>query len=522
MLSSTNLTTNQNYVYQSIVENEPFPFFLKNAIAKCSEDLKKTEAVLFEYYYKSLMGPKTEPMDKIDHWIYEIVKLAGGINASDLKRAGKFIEKLTEKIGVSNAYLVLYRCKQLAYGIKMANKNFKDFERNNEISNALSFFGEQIEELTKNLNLNFQENLLVPKDNEKFDKADVNRDFIKSFENEILPDNSLNEVQTSINATEVTSDKKLKETITSIDKQNTKVALSFLPQKKVIAPKQSLKVLFITGAIAAAIFGAVIGFKTYFYPILDPLSEKTFSHLSHAVLWQDLETKKMKCLNALEIFKTAKNSNEIYGTCNFNNDRSPYAQCLIPQISPPLALGIFSNDYVKRKMHDLRKIIVPMQFVEAGYEVKLRQSKNPQEICTILQEVEQEFGRPIDHLLLSMHGNPTDSDWEKGDLNTATQFPENCFKSLHSQASISLLSCSAGSLSPQYNLAQHIAEVTQRKVFAPRADVSSSEFHVIKERNSSLAIRFISKRWIAETFSETIPFGVDFTRIFYPKNRKKN
>lgn len=212
MVNNTNFPFTRNYVYQPICENESFPFFSKKITSKFAGDLKKIEEALFNHYFESLMGDNIEPMDNVYLWVNDVMKLAVGMKTSDFAKAEKLIENLAEKIGLSNAYLLLFRCTQLAYGMKMAGKDCKDSDRNDEIANANIFFGKQLEQLRGNPNLNFQKKLLVPNDNEKFDKACINREFCKSLENEIQPNKKLKERVKSI----------------SINKRITTVALALL------------------------------------------------------------------------------------------------------------------------------------------------------------------------------------------------------------------------------------------------------------------------------------------------------
>ena len=183
-----------------------------------------------------------------------------------------------------------------------------------------------------------------------------------------------------------------------------------------------------------------------------------------------------------------------------------------------LVLSILSNKGVSFTAHKTRNMVIPLKFMNAGCDIILKHAKNPQQICSILDETKKELGRPIDHLQLNMHGTPASSYWEEGELDIKTHFPLNCFDSLASDATISLLSCERGvDTEIKYNLAQHIAEKTKRKVFAPKAIAFDSDFQVTKSLNSSISIQFIGTK--RSPFLQNIGKceGEDYTGIFMPR-----
>lgn len=206
-----------------------------------------------------------------------------------------------------------------------------------------------------------------------------------------------------------------------------------------------------------------------------------------------------------------------------------HGQCPIRSNNPPSVLAIMSNEGVSDELQRERLAAIPLKFINAGCDIQLKEAKEPIEICALLNQMKQKTGKPIDHLHLSMHGLPDTSFWKKGTLDLNTRFPKNCFNSLHPNATVSLLSCNTGT-NPDLNknLGQHMADETQRIVFAPKRRPLTSDLEVKRLFNETVTIGFVRKAPVEkmiEEFNDPISESYwgkgqckeDFTRVFFPR-----
>lgn len=157
--------------------------------------------------------------------------------------------------------------------------------------------------------------------------------------------------------------------------------------------------------------------------------------------------------------------------------------------SQPLMLALFStndpNGAFDERMTN-RRTLRPFM---SKFQVRRREIDSSQEICHQIKEVSVREGRPIDNLIIGAHGVPNVMAFANHEyLTTQTSFPKNCFDGLAPKAEVILASCSTGAsrLFGLTNVAQHIADITQKKVIAPTTDVSMTSLKLKFDHNDSV------------------------------------
>ncbi|MBA3816437.1 MAG: hypothetical protein H0X29_07955 [Parachlamydiaceae bacterium] len=142
---------------------------------------KKTNSSLTEFTFKKLMDKSATQLDALEQWVYDFLNLAEGMDAKEFTKANKIIDKLSDKIGFSNAFLLLCRGCQQAY---YKQKNCKDYGAQEKISNAVNFFENQLIKVISHnsKNENQLNELQVPLESELFRKEKVNSTFLISLE----------------------------------------------------------------------------------------------------------------------------------------------------------------------------------------------------------------------------------------------------------------------------------------------------------------------------------------------------
>jgi hypothetical protein len=108
-----------------------------------------------------------------------------------------------------------------------------------------------------------------------------------------------------------------------------------------------------------------------------------------------------------------------------------------------------------------------------NYDLKYVFINTIEDICKAIEAGAYELGKKIEALVLAAHGDPEEMELSSTrSLSKKTIFPIKCFDGLAPQAKIFLDSCETGQ--HPLGIAQHIADQSQRVVYAPETYISQS------------------------------------------------